>query len=107
MVLEIRGSELGFKSSFHGEFCNHSILKRGKKWVQFKPSGKKAAKGLMFSLSWTALALARRYEHTTLMHWRDQQLQTMLAVTVKMSRVRSNQCVVGVLESFLSFIFLQ
>ena len=62
-------------------------------------------KGLMFSLSCTALALARRYEHTTLMHWRDQQLQTMLAVTVKMSRVRSNQCVVGVLESFLSSIF--
>ena len=44
MVLEIRGSELGFKSSCHAEFCNHSILKRGKKWVQFKPSGKKAAK---------------------------------------------------------------
>ena len=44
MVLEIRGSELGFKSSYHGEFCNHSMLKRGKKWVQFKPSGKKSVK---------------------------------------------------------------
>ena len=37
-VLEIRGNELGFKSSYHGEFCNHPILKRGKKWDQFKPS---------------------------------------------------------------------
>ena len=25
-VLEICGNELGFKSSYHGEFCNHSIL---------------------------------------------------------------------------------
>ena len=34
---------------------------------------------------------------------RSMELQAMLAVTVKIS----NQCVVGVLESFLSFIFLQ
>ena len=34
---------------------------------------------------------------------RSMELQAMLAVTVKMS----NQCVVGVLESFLSFISLQ
>ena len=40
-----------------------------------------------------------------MMHWRHQQLQAMLAVTVKVSRVHSNHCVVGVLESFLSFIF--
>ena len=34
----IRGNELGFILSRPGEFCNHSILKRGKKWDQFKPS---------------------------------------------------------------------
>ena len=38
-------------------------------------------------------------------HWRHKQLQAMLAVTVKMSRVRSNLCVVGGLESLLSFMF--
>ena len=37
-ILEIRGNELGIKLSYHGEFCNHSIIKQGKKWDQFKPS---------------------------------------------------------------------
>ncbi|XP_030609214.1 uncharacterized protein LOC115796882 [Archocentrus centrarchus] len=37
-VLQISGDMLGFKASFTGEFCQHSVLKQGKRWSQFKPA---------------------------------------------------------------------
>lgn len=37
-VLQISGDKLGLKPAFAGEFCQHSVLKRGKKWFQFKPA---------------------------------------------------------------------
>ncbi|RXN05696.1 hypothetical protein ROHU_033191 [Labeo rohita] len=37
-VLQISGDKLGFKPVFAGEFCQHSVLKRGKRWCQFKPA---------------------------------------------------------------------
>ncbi|XP_055064736.2 uncharacterized protein [Misgurnus anguillicaudatus] len=36
-VLQISGDKLGFKPSFAGEFSQHSVLKRWKKWCQFNP----------------------------------------------------------------------
>lgn len=36
-VLQICGDKLGFKPVFSGDFCQHSVLKPGKKWSQFKP----------------------------------------------------------------------
>lgn len=36
-VLQISGDKLGFKSTFAGEFCKHTVLKRGKRWSQFNP----------------------------------------------------------------------
>ena len=37
-VLQVHGDELGFKSVFVGEFCQHSLLKKEKKWAQYNPS---------------------------------------------------------------------
>lgn len=37
-VLQISGDKLGIKPVFAGEFCQHSVLKRGKRWCQFKPA---------------------------------------------------------------------
>ena len=36
-ILEISGDKLSFKSTYCGSSCEHSILKRGKKWANFKP----------------------------------------------------------------------
>lgn len=36
-VLQISGDKMGLKPAFAGEFCQDSVLKRGKKWFQFKP----------------------------------------------------------------------
>ena len=30
--------KLGFKVAYGGDFCHHAILKKGKKWSQFKPA---------------------------------------------------------------------
>ncbi|XP_030609211.1 uncharacterized protein LOC115796879 [Archocentrus centrarchus] len=35
-VLQISGDTLGFKALFTDEFCQHSVLKQGKRWSQFK-----------------------------------------------------------------------
>lgn len=37
-MLELRNDKLGFKAVYNSEYCYHSILKRGKKWANFKPS---------------------------------------------------------------------
>lgn len=37
-MLEVNGNELGLKTAFNGDFCQHAILKRGKNWAQFKPA---------------------------------------------------------------------
>jgi len=37
-MLEFRKEKLGFKAVYSGEYCYHSVLKRGKKWANFKPS---------------------------------------------------------------------
>ena len=37
-VLEINREKLGFMASCHGDFCTHSVLKRGKKWDGFQPT---------------------------------------------------------------------
>lgn len=37
-VLEIRDDHLGIKQLYSGDFCYHSVLKRGKKWETFKPA---------------------------------------------------------------------
>lgn len=37
-MLEFRKEKLGFKAVYRGEYCYHSVLKRGKKWANFKPS---------------------------------------------------------------------
>ena len=34
--LEINGDKLGFKPVYNGTFCRHSVLKRGKRWSDFK-----------------------------------------------------------------------
>ncbi|KAK1889032.1 Phosphoribosyl-AMP cyclohydrolase [Dissostichus eleginoides] len=36
-MLEFRKEKLGFKAVYSGEYCYHSVLKRGK-WANFKPS---------------------------------------------------------------------
>ncbi|CAL9701146.1 unnamed protein product [Knipowitschia caucasica] len=37
-VLEISGDKVGFKPQYGGDFCYHSLLKRGKRWETFKPA---------------------------------------------------------------------
>ena len=38
-VLEINSDRVGFEPQYSGEFCYHSLLKRGKKqWETFKPA---------------------------------------------------------------------
>ncbi len=37
-MLELRNDQPGFKAVYNSEYCFHSILKRGKKWANFKPS---------------------------------------------------------------------
>ncbi len=37
-MLELRNDKLGFKAVYNSEYCYHSIMKRGKKWANFKPS---------------------------------------------------------------------
>lgn len=37
-VLRVESDSIDMKTSYNGEFCRHSILKRGKRWDQFSPS---------------------------------------------------------------------
>lgn len=37
-VLEVSGDKVGFKQLYSGDFCYHSLLKRGKRWETFKPA---------------------------------------------------------------------
>ena len=36
-VLKVDGDKVGFKAAFEGDFCYHSVLKKGKTWETFKP----------------------------------------------------------------------
>ena len=36
-VLKVDGDKVGFKAGFEGDFCYHSVLKKGKTWETFKP----------------------------------------------------------------------
>ena len=37
-MLAMKNDQVGFKSVHNGEYCYHSVLKRGKKWADFKPN---------------------------------------------------------------------
>ena len=37
-MLSIRGDDLLLKTAYNGEFSQHAILKRGKRWQQFSPA---------------------------------------------------------------------
>lgn len=37
-VLEISGDKVGFKQMYSGDFCHHTLLKRGRRWETFKPA---------------------------------------------------------------------
>ncbi|XP_041362796.1 short transient receptor potential channel 7-like [Gigantopelta aegis] len=36
-MLQVSKNKFGFKTVYAGEFCQHSFLKKGKKWAQFNP----------------------------------------------------------------------
>ena len=36
-ALEINGDKLGFKPQYGGDFCEHTLLKKGKSWATFNP----------------------------------------------------------------------
>ena len=37
-MLELKNDKVGFKAVYNSEYCYRSVLKRGKKWANFKPS---------------------------------------------------------------------
>ncbi|XP_038044993.1 uncharacterized protein LOC119719589 [Patiria miniata] len=37
-MLSLTNDQVGFKSTYAGEYCHHAVLKRGKKWTSFKPA---------------------------------------------------------------------
>ncbi|CAL9702359.1 unnamed protein product [Knipowitschia caucasica] len=36
-MLELKNGKVGFKAVYNGDYCIHSVLKRGKTWASFKP----------------------------------------------------------------------
>ena len=36
-LLTLRGDRIGFKTTYAGDYCYHSVLKRGKQWNNYQP----------------------------------------------------------------------